>query len=44
LRQDLAYATEKLKARRYAFFEQEVRQYFPEDRVLAGLFRVVHNL
>jgi oligopeptidase A len=41
---DLAYATEKLKARRYAFSEQEVRQYFPEDRVLAGLFRVVHEI
>ena len=38
---DLAYASEKLKARRYAFSEQEVRRYFPEDKVLAGLFRVV---
>jgi Zn-dependent oligopeptidase len=36
---DLAYASEKLKASRYAYNEQEVRQYFPEDRVLAGLFR-----
>jgi oligopeptidase A len=41
---DLAYATEKLKASRYAFSEQEVRRYFPEDRVLAGLFRVVHEI
>ena len=37
------YASEKLKAQRYAFSEQEVRQYFPEDRVLAGLFRVVET-
>jgi oligopeptidase A len=37
---DIAYASEKLKASRYAYNEQEVRQYFPEDRVLAGLFRV----
>jgi oligopeptidase A len=37
---DVAYASEKLKARRYAYSEQEVRQYFPEDAVLAGLFRV----
>jgi oligopeptidase A len=41
---DLAYASEKLKASRYAFNEQELRQYFPEDRVLAGLFRVVETI
>ncbi len=41
---DLTYAAEKLKAARYAFSEQEVKQYFPEDRVLAGLFRVVHTI
>ena len=40
---DLAYVAEKLKAERFAFSEQEVRQYFPEDRVLAGLFRVVET-
>ena len=41
---DLPYVTEKLKARRFAFSEQEVRQYFPEDRVLAGLFHVVETI
>jgi len=41
---DLAYASEKLKARRFAFSEQEVRQYFPESNVLAGLFRVAETL
>ncbi len=41
---DLAFATERLKAKRYAFSEQEVRQYFPEDQVLAGLFRVVETI
>ncbi|MDH5246244.1 MAG: M3 family metallopeptidase [Betaproteobacteria bacterium] len=41
---DLAFATERLKAKRYAFSEQEVRQYFPEDQVLAGLFRVVEAI
>ena len=41
---DLAYVAEKLKASRYAFSEQEVRQYFPEDNVLAGLFGVVETL
>ena len=41
---DLAYASERLKADRYAYTEQEVRQYFPEDQVLAGLFRVVETI
>ena len=41
---DLAFATERLKARRYAYSEQEVRQYFPEDQVLLGLFRVVETI
>jgi oligopeptidase A len=41
---DLAYASEKQKAKRYAFSEQEVRQFFPEDRVLSGLFRVVETI
>ncbi|HEX6136851.1 MAG TPA: M3 family metallopeptidase [Casimicrobiaceae bacterium] len=41
---DLAYAAEKLKARRFAFSEQEVKLYFPEDRVLAGLFGVVETI
>ena len=41
---DLAYASEKLRAERYAFSDQEVKQYFPEDAVLAGLFRVAESL
>ena len=41
---DLAFATERLKASRYAYSEQEVRQYFPEDQVLSGLFRVVETI
>jgi oligopeptidase A len=41
---DLAYASEQLKAQRYAYSEQEVRQYFPEPKVLAGLFRLVETL
>ncbi len=41
---DFAYASEKLKAKRYAFSEQEIRQYFPEHKVLAGLFRVAETL
>ncbi len=41
---DLAYASEKLLQARYAFSEQEVKQYFTEDKVLAGLFSVVETL
>lgn len=41
---DLAYVSEKLREKRYAFSEQEVKQYFPEPRVLEGLFRLVQTL
>jgi oligopeptidase A len=41
---DVGYASEKLRQQRYAFSEQEVKQYFPEDAVLAGLFGLVEML
>ncbi len=41
---DLAYVGEKLKQARYSFSEQEVKQYFTEPKVLAGLFDVIHAL
>ena len=41
---DISYAAEKLRVARYAFSEHEVKQYFPEHKVLAGLFSVVHKL
>ena len=41
---DVAYASEKLRAKRYAFSDQELKQYFPEDTALAGLFRVVESI
>ena len=41
---DLAYASEKLRVQRYAFSEQEVKQYFPEAVALQGLFRVAETL
>jgi oligopeptidase A len=41
---DLGFASEKLKIERYSFSEQEVRQYFPEDQVLTGLFRVTETI
>ncbi|MFX8633204.1 M3 family metallopeptidase, partial [Acinetobacter baumannii] len=35
---------EKLRAQRYAFSEQEVKQYFPEPKVIEGLFKVIETL
>jgi oligopeptidase A len=41
---DVAYVSEKLRQRRYAYSDQEVKQYFPEDEVLTGMFRVVETI
>ena len=41
---DYAYIGEKLKEERYAFSEQEVKQYFTAPKVLAGLFKIVETL
>jgi oligopeptidase A len=41
---DWPYVGEKLKEVRYAFNEQEVKQYFPLPKVLAGLFKIVETL
>ncbi len=41
---DLPYVGEKLKEARYAFSEQEVKQYFTAPKVLAGLFKIVETL
>lgn len=41
---DVAYASEKLRVARYAFSDQEVKRYFPENKVLGGMFRVVETL
>ena len=38
---DMAYAAEKLREERYAFSDEEVKQYFPEPKVVAGLFKVI---
>ncbi|MEY4100750.1 MAG: hypothetical protein RL300_1921, partial [Pseudomonadota bacterium] len=41
---DWPFISEKLKEARFAFNEQEVKQYFPLPRVLAGLFNIVQTL
>jgi len=41
---DVTYASEKLREQRYAFSAQEVKEYFPEHKVLEGLFGVIQQL
>ena len=41
---DMTYASEKLREKRYAFSEQEVKRYFPEHRVVDGLFRLIQRM
>jgi len=41
---DFSYASEKLREARYAYSEQELKKYFTEPRVLAGLFKVIETL
>ena len=41
---DMPFASERLKENRYAFSEQEVKQYFTEDKVLEGLFHIIETV
>ncbi len=41
---DIAFSSECLRQQRYAYSDQEVRQYLPEAQVLAGLFAVIERL
>jgi oligopeptidase A len=41
---DVAFSSEKLRGKRYAFSDQEVKRYFPEPKVLDGMFRLVEAL
>ena len=41
---DTSYVSEKLRVSRYAFSDQEVKQYFPELKVMQGMFRVVETI
>lgn len=41
---DMAYVSEKLRQARYAFSDNEVRQYFQEPAVLKGLFELTETL
>lgn len=41
---DVGFVSEKLRQDKYAFSDQEVKQYFPEEKVLAGLFKVTETI
>lgn len=41
---DIAYISEQLRENRYAYSEDEVKQYFTEPQVLKGLFNVASRL
>jgi oligopeptidase A len=41
---DLPYYSEKLKEQKYAISDEALRPYFPEDKVVKGLFEVVSRL
>ncbi|MDD0837321.1 M3 family metallopeptidase [Curvibacter sp. HBC61] len=41
---DWPYIGEKLKEARYAFSEQEVKEYFTAPKVLGGLFKIIETL
>jgi oligopeptidase A len=41
---DRAFASERLKEARYAFSEQDVKQYFTAPKVLDGLFRIIETV
>lgn len=41
---DVSYVSEKLREDKYAFSDLEVKQYFPEAKVMAGLFKVIETI
>ena len=41
---DLTYYAEKLRQAKYAISQEDLKPYFPEDRVVSGLFEVVRRL
>ena len=41
---DIAYYSEKLRQQKYAISQEELKPYFPEPRVVGGLFSIVERL
>lgn len=41
---DITYYSEKLQQHKYSISQEELKPYFPEDKVLSGMFAVVERL
>ncbi len=41
---DVAYASDQLQQQRYAFSQEQLRPYFPVDKVISGLFSITEKL
>ncbi|QBR82910.1 M3 family peptidase [Legionella israelensis] len=41
---DVAYLSEKKRQRLYAFSQEDLRAYFPQEKVFAGMFAIVNKL
>ena len=41
---DIAYLSEKIKENRFNYSEQEIKNYFPDYKVIEGLFKVVESI
>jgi oligopeptidase A len=41
---DMTYFSEKLRQQRYSISQEELKPYFPENKVVSGLFAVVNRL
>lgn len=41
---DTTYYSEKLRIEKYSVSQEELRPYFPAEKVIAGMFEVVHRL
>ena len=41
---DISFYSEKLRQKKYSYSEEELRPYFPEDKVIAGMFECAHRL
>lgn len=41
---DLAYVSELLREKKYAYSDEEVKQYLPEDQVIKGFFEIIEQL
>ena len=41
---DIAYISEKIKEERFNYSDQEIKNYFPDYKVIEGLFKVVESI